>query len=132
MKVKDLKGKEHIFRITGYMPEGSDNRPRSKYHLLARELLQDYFALDLILEEVPVPGERLFLDFFLPIRKLAVEVHGEQHYKFNSRFHADISDFKHGQLRDKNKQAWCELNNITLLILKYDDTTNWPRRIANY
>ena len=67
-----------------------------------------------ILEEVTLPGTKtssrrtlLYADLYIPNRDLIVEVHGEQHFKFNSFFHKDKMAFFKAQARDKDKRAWC-------------------------
>lgn len=66
---------------------------RSKLHEKAYKLLEEFYPYDTILEEVLLPGSKdqfggrsLRADLFLPARRIIIEVHGEQHYKFNSFF----------------------------------------------
>lgn len=100
----------------------------SSYHSSARVIIKQVFPFDIILEEVSLPGTRtrahdsLRADFYLPKRKIMIEIHGEQHYKQNSMFHADESEFKIGQLKDRNKRLWCEQNNINYVELPYNHT----------
>jgi len=49
-----------------------------------------------------------------------VEVHGQQHYKFNTMYHASAQDFLNQRKNDTDKRDWCETNNITLIELPYD------------
>jgi hypothetical protein len=69
----------------------------------------------LLLEEFPIPDERLFLDFYMPHHKLAFEFQGDQHDTFNKFFHGDKSGFERSQARDQRKKAWCVLNEIMLV-----------------
>src|SRR5687767_13061684 len=120
MKVKDLKGREHTLTLVGYRPLANSTRPRSEFHVQARSLIKEEFPTDPILEELPVPGERLFCDFFLPRPRLVIEVHGQQHYKYNSMFHSSLKDFLAGRQNDLRKAEWCKINDLTLVILPYN------------
>ncbi len=135
MKVQGLDGKNYSWNLTGY---GIKRGNCSSYHKRARELLADEFPTLSILEEVALPGFKnaLFADFYLPLKKLLVEVQGEQHYKYIDRLHADAvgskKNFLLGQKRDREKRQWCELNNITLVELTYEETDDeWRSKIRN-
>ena len=84
-------------------------------------LLKEIFITSQIKEEVSIPvwPKRTFhLDFYIPITKIAVEVHGKQHYEFNVFFHANRMDFRMQENRDKDKIEWCSINGILLVISK--------------
>jgi hypothetical protein len=68
-----------------------------------------------LLEEFSVPGERLYLDFYMPQHFLAFEFHGGQHDEFNPFFHGSKGGFERSKERDLRKKQWCELNKITLV-----------------
>ena len=97
------------------------------------DLLKELFPTVQILEEVLVPitrNERAYFDFYINTLKLAVEVHGQQHYKFNSMFHSSAQDFANQRRKDMRKQDWCEYNNITYVELPYDEKVEeWKTRI---
>jgi hypothetical protein len=132
MLVKDLDNNNHNWQLTGNMSKGSLEN-KSSYHLKARELLTDLFPTLQILEEVPIPlrrSETLFLDFYLPLKKLCLEIHGEQHYKFVAFYHSNMLGFLKAQKRDKEKQEWCSINNIQFIELPYDESIDdWRQRI---
>ncbi len=109
----------------------SDVRPRSSYHLRARELLARLYPLDRRLEEVHLPGsDGLYVDFFLPGRRLMVEVHGEQHYNRTSIFHETMLDFWKGQARDRKKEDWAILNHLRLVELPCHESVElWTERL---
>ena len=75
-----------------------------------------------ILEEVPIKprGITQYIDFYINQIKLAIEVHGQQHYKFNTMFHASAQDFLNQRKKDSDKKEWCEINNITYIELPYN------------
>lgn len=79
------------------------------------ELLARRFPLDIILEEIAIPGERFVLDYLIPAANLAVECQGRQHDEFVPFFHANRQGFHAQQDRDSRKRRWCELNNLHLI-----------------
>tara|TARA_R110002051_G_scaffold321822_2_gene410572 strand:+ start:108 stop:518 length:411 start_codon:yes stop_codon:yes gene_type:complete len=130
MKITGLDGKTHIWNLTNYVPSKDDNKPCSQYHVRARSLLTEEFPCDRILEEVGLPGCGLFADFYIPKRKLMIEVHGSQHYEFNSFFFKSKADFYKAQARDRQKANWANINNITYIELPYTESDNeWRARI---
>jgi|TARA_E500000178_G_C16434967_1_gene493270 hypothetical protein len=139
MKVTGINGKEYTWNLNGYSVAANDQRKRSKFHLRARELLKEMYHSYRILEEVKLPGSTLshrkgvlYLDFLIPQIKLAIEVHGQQHYEFNKFFHKNKADFALAQSKDDDKIKWCELNKVDLVILKYSDTDEqWRDQIEN-
>ena len=133
MKIRNLDGDIHNWNLSGHVVRANDSRPRSKLHLLARDILVDIFPTVQILEEVAVPitrREKLFFDFYINTIKMVVEVHGEQHYKFNPLFHTCAQDFANQKQRDFKKREWCEYNNITYVELPYKEREEeWRERI---
>lgn len=121
MKVRDFNGKQYNFPLSGNFPQNDELRPRSALHLSVRKALRERFPTQRILEEVYLPGMNLYLDFFLPIEKLAVECQGEQHEKFVEHFHRNQDGFKRSQQRDSVKRQWCDLNNIKLEEITFAD-----------
>ena len=93
MRVVDLDGNASVWKIKGHIVKNNDSRPRSKHHLKARALLKEMFPTCQLIEEVsiaPRKGEVLYLDFYIPLHSLCVEVHGEQHYKFIPHYHGNM------------------------------------------
>lgn len=130
MKVKDLNGKIHTWTLIGYQPKNNESRPRSELHLKTRELLKEEFPTESILEEVPLPGEQLYFDFYLPRRRLAVESSGEQHYKYIPHFHGSLLNFKRAQANDRRKSEWAALNNITVITFPFNENVDeWRKRL---
>lgn len=133
MKIRDLNNEIHNWKLQGYAIKANDTRPRSKLHLAARDLLADLFPTVQILEEVVAPitrNEKLFFDFYINTLKVVVEVHGKQHYEFNTLFHTSAQDFVHQRKRDARKKEWCEYNNITYVALPFNEKVEeWKSRI---
>jgi hypothetical protein len=132
MNVKDLNGNFTTWSLTGHIANSTIDH-KSSYHIAARQLIRSLFPTLQILEEVPISvrkSEILYLDFYLPLKKMCIEVHGEQHYKFVSFYHNSILDFVKAQKRDKYKQEWCEINNISYVSLPYNETLEeWTKRL---
>lgn len=132
MQVKDLDGVAHNWILTGNMARGKITN-RSSFHLLARETITKKFPTLQILEEVTIPlrkSENLYLDFYLPLKKMCIEVHGEQHYKFISFFHNNMLSFLKSQKRDKDKEEWCNINNIKYIVFPhYENENQWMEKL---
>lgn len=131
MKVIGLDDKEYKWN---YKESSCSSESRSKLHLRARELLKKMFPFDLILEEVSLPGcgkFTLYADFYIPMRKIMVEVNGQQHSSYIKFYHKEKINFFKGVSRDKKKKEWCEKNEITLICLNFDQTDEEWEHIIN-
>jgi len=139
MKVLGLNGRTYNVNLNDYLVRRDSVTPRSQYHLKARELLRDMFKGYSIFEEVKLPGSRdpskksvLFLDFLIPNMDLAIEVHGQQHYKFSRFFHKTKAGYREALRRDVLKSEWCETNDLDLVVLKYSDSVDeWRDQLGN-
>ena len=132
MLVEDLEGKESKWSLDGKVVR-TDKRHRSSLHIFARKLLYEIYPTLQILEETSVEVRRykkLYLDFYLPLRKLCIEVHGKQHYYFNAHFHKDRWGFIQSRRNDSEKEEWCDLNNICFIVLKYDEQDSWSQQLG--
>jgi len=123
MKFYDTKGREHSVDIRPSRwkrKEVGEGRGKfqSKVGIIIAQLFYGYH----VLEEFPCFGEGLQLDFFLPTKKLAVEVQGQQHFKFNSFFHKDKAAFLRQLSNDKRKVLWCEANKICLVKINWGES----------
>lgn len=119
MKVKDLSGKEHHLdvRASTYKIK-SEKASKSKIQYACGQLIKKKFPLDVILEEVAIPGEKLYIDFFLPVKRIAFEIQGNQHDEYVPFFHGSPKGFEESQTRDQRKLRWCEINEIQLFTVK--------------
>jgi very-short-patch-repair endonuclease len=132
MIVKDFDGNEYKWPPTGLVPLENE-RKKSSHHLRARDLLKKQFGSQRLMEEIPLPGTRLRLDFYLHASSLAVEVHGEQHYNYSPFFHGSAWAFIRARGNDVKKIEWCEINGITLLEFPYNESDDeWMNRIDQY
>jgi hypothetical protein len=131
MKIFNFDGKKINWRLDGYRIGHVPENLCSQYHLRCRQLLIELFPLEIILEEVPIPQTSLTLDFYVPNKKLAIEVDGKQHREYTPFFHHDKRGFAHAQSNDKLKNNWCELNNIQIIRLSYDKENEWKSQLTN-
>ncbi len=134
MIVQTLDNKPYSWKLIGHLATGkAADVKKSGLHLHARELLAQHFPTLQILEEVPVKPYNdltLYLDFYLPLIQTAIEVHGIQHYQYNSMFHNTQWDFIRQTKNDKLKAQWCSLNGIDLIILPYyENIDEWQSRL---
>lgn len=134
MLIKDLDGNNHNWLLTGNVAYGTSNK--SDLHLRARNVLKQEYPTLQILEEVSIPlkrGVTLYMDFYLPLKKICVEVHGEQHYKFIPFYHRDMVSFVRAKKRDLEKQEWCEQNEIRYVTFAFDGTDeDWRKNLLEY
>ena len=106
MQVKTLDGHNVHWPLTGHYSHARLTN-KSDMHMAARELLKQQFPTFQIIEEVPIPvrkSDNYYLDFYIPMLKAAIEVHGEQHYKFNKFFFKNKLEFFNAQARDRDKK----------------------------
>jgi hypothetical protein len=124
MEVTDLEGKTRRLTLIGYTKTAA----KSSLHLQCRSLLQELYPTCSVIEELLIPinsKTNLYLDFFIPLFRIAVEVQGPQHYEKSSFFHKDIFAFAKQKQNDMSKQEFCTINNIELIKLKYDESDKW-------
>lgn len=129
IKVRDLDNNLVNWNTNGCSPSSA---AKSSYHLAARQLIKESYPTMQVLEEVPVylrKNEIVYLDFYIPLLKKCIEVHGEQHYKFVPHFHGSIVGFTKSKKRDNDKKHWCELNSITFVELPYNNQDEWRNLI---
>jgi hypothetical protein len=132
MIVIDLDNHQQTWSLSGHIAKGRMQN-KSSLHLAARKLLSSRFPTLQILEEVSIPirkSETLYMDFYLPLIKTCIEVHGEQHYKFIPFYHASISNFLKAKKKDQEKIEWCSKNNINHIVLPFDESIEeWEKRL---
>jgi hypothetical protein len=130
MKVRGLDGREHNWRLDKYI-----NKQRvdcSKFHLRARAFLAEFYPACQILEEVYLPGDKLYLDFYIPHMHTAIECQGDQHNKFVQHFHGTKGKFKTQVGRDHRKAEWCIQNRIDLVYFKPEEKDEeWKIKLEN-
>ena len=63
----------------------------------------------------------MYLDIYFPKYKLAVEYHGEQHYKFPNFFHKSKRHFLEAKKRDKLKKQLIKEHGFKFIEWKYNE-----------
>lgn len=87
-----------------------------------KRLLKKVFPQFCFEEEYCI-GEGLRLDFFCKKLSLAFEFDGAQHEDFSLFFHKDKDAFEQQKQRDKRKERWARLNDVTLIRVRKEDLT---------
>ena len=135
MIVKDLDGNESMWKISA-TPKSKKRTKKSTYHQLALKLIKKTYPIYPVCQETPInihDNFWLYLDIYLPTINIALEIHGEQHYKFNTLFHKHKLDFVKQRRNDRLKREWCELNKVGLIVLPYNESVEqWLDRIESY
>lgn len=127
MYVIGLDGKRHKF-----LPKSKRRKNASQLHIRCRELLKEIMPQYKILEEVALTGCKpiLYADFYIPVLTMVVEVHGQQHFEYNSHFFKTKAAFNRAKKRDRLKREWCEINDIEMVELNYnEDNDEWRDKI---
>jgi hypothetical protein len=133
MRVIDLDGNTSHWHMSGRITKASCIN-KSSFHLKARELIKVIYPTMQVLEEVtihPRKSEIAYLDFYIPLIKTCIEVHGEQHYQFTPFYHANMMAFLKAQKKDRDKKEWCSINSIKMIELPYNIIENWEGIINN-
>jgi hypothetical protein len=124
MKFKTLDGKERTVKnIKKYLIKW-DGKSRSKLQQHVKIFLKSYWQGDVVFEEMKVAGTRLSLDFYNANKKIAIEVQGEQHFKFVPFFHNTRGSYLKQIKRDVKKIEFCKLNEINLIEIYPKDNLN--------
>jgi len=121
MRVKSVNNPDQIITWNtreSNWPQKTESSCRSKIQFQIGQIIKKRYPLDPVLEDITIPDTRLSLDFFIPHRKLAVEVQGEQHDQMNPYFHKSNAEFEEQKERDELKRFFCELNGIKLLEIR--------------
>jgi very-short-patch-repair endonuclease len=94
-------------------------------------MLVDLFPHGTILKEhyVKYAGQQLFFDFFLKDYNILVEVQGRQHTEYVNHFHGDKEGFLESKKRDNLKKAYCEDQNLSLVLINYDEVIDTPDKM---
>lgn len=130
MLIKSFDNKEIKWNFSKYYNRKKRSH-KSSFHTEALEIIKEKYKNCSIYEEVTLPGSKrngrslLYADFFIPEHRLIIEIHGSQHYEYSPFFHKSKIDFQKGKARDRDKSDWCELNNIRLIVLPYNEKDQW-------
>lgn len=122
MKFISTRGREYSIDIrpSRWKPRNLEDC-KSKFQWRVGNVIAKLFPTEHILEDFAVPGEMLYIDFFIPRLKLAIEADGEQHGSYNSFYHRTPDGYKRALERDARKSMWCQINGVRLVRIAYDD-----------
>ncbi len=93
-----------------------NKKSRSNIQFETKQFLKKYWLSHIMYEEFPVYGTLMKVDFLNATKKIAVEVQGSQHEKFNPFFHGNSrANYLASIKRDYKKAKWLESNGFVLL-----------------
>jgi len=107
-----------------------EEKSRSQAQFRTKDFLKQYWQNDIVYEEFPVYGSRMKVDIVNMTRKIAIEVQGDQHYKFNKHFHSN-SRLKYlaSLKRDVKKLEWLESNGFVVAEVTEKETKKLSRKL---
>jgi hypothetical protein len=116
-----LNGESYKINLTKYILKDGDEKKKSKLFQRAINVIRKIYPGDMVCSELYLQGcsSKLYLDIYLPLRRLAIEVDGSQHSTINSHHFKSKLEFYKAQRRDSEKTDFLELNNISLVRLPY-------------
>lgn len=93
-----------------------NKKSRSKLQFNVKQFLKPFWQYQIVYEEFPVYGTRMSVDILNFTKKIAVEVNGPQHRKFNAFFHNNSKAKYHESIkRDWLKTEWLEKNGFEII-----------------
>jgi len=98
---------------------------QSKGEIECRRVLENFFPGYKFPNKRPdfmknqITNKNLEIDCYCSQLGLAVEYHGQQHYKYIPYFHSNIDKFRTQQYRDLLTRDLCQKNNIKLIEVPY-------------
>jgi hypothetical protein len=105
-----------------HVRDNASNLHRETFEIVCKQF--EHFKIE---QEHPITvatdiGVRktLYIDIYIPQLKVAKECHGEQHFKPVKHF-GGLAGYKNQLINDKLKEKWCNNNQISLVIVRFDD-----------
>ena len=115
MRLYNVRGRLVSKNVSKYLIDWG-SKSRSKIQKTVKDFLAEYWRGCVVYEEFPVYGTRLKVDILNASRMQAVEVHGDQHIKFNKFFHSNSREkYLDSISRDSQKYEWLEQNNFKVI-----------------
>jgi len=74
--------------------------------------------------EYPLHELNQRIDIFVPSLGIAFEIHGKQHYEYNSFFHKSALDWNVSKLQDKRKLEYLKEHGIKVVEIPYNKRIN--------
>tara|TARA_B100000287_G_scaffold274048_1_gene258075 strand:+ start:1132 stop:1548 length:417 start_codon:yes stop_codon:yes gene_type:complete len=127
MRLYNIHGRLQNRSVSKYVINW-DEKSRSKLQKRVKDFLKTYWKGHIVYEEFPVYGTRMKVDILNATIKVAVEVNGPQHNKFNKFFHNNSrAKYLNSIKRDWEKSQWLEKNGFTLIELEESDLDDLSR-----
>lgn len=114
MKLINVRGRLSNKNVTKYAIKW-DGKSRSKCQFKVKQFLKPYWFGHHVYEEFPVYGTKLKVDILNVTCKIAVEVHGLQHIKYNPFFHNTRLGYAESTKRDMEKYEWLIANSFKVI-----------------
>lgn len=121
MRLYNVRGRLTNKNVSPYIINWNADS-RSKMQKQVKDFLREFWSGCVVYEEFPVYGTRLKVDILNASRMQAVEVHGDQHIKFNKFFHSNSREnYLNSISRDTQKYEWLEANNFKVIEIYQKD-----------
>lgn len=114
MRFKKLNGKLIYKNCNKYKINWEKNE-KSKFQTNVKLFLKPYIYNHIVYSEFPCFGTLLKIDIFDATTKIAYEISGEQHQKYNKFFQKTRLNYLNQIKRDLTKAKFCDINNIILI-----------------
>lgn len=120
MRLLNINGRPQ-FKKVSHRAIDWKGESKSKFQKGVKFYLHPLWYHHVVYEEFPVYGTLYTLDFFNATKKIAIEVQGGQHTKFTKYFQKSEFDFLKQLKIDETKRKFCEMNNIQLIEIFYEE-----------
>ena len=121
MRLYNVYGKPQSRKVSKYLVDW-DAKSKSNIQFKTKQFLKPHWQNHIVYEEFPVYGTRLKVDFINVTKKIAIEVNGTQHSKFNKFFHGNSrAKYLESIKRDVKKREWLELNNFKIIEIEQNE-----------
>jgi hypothetical protein len=107
LKILDIFGREVKHSLSKYLVDW-EGKSLSKVQWQTKQFLKPFWQRDVVTEEYKIKSSLLSCDLLNWSKKIAVEIDGNQHLRFNDFFHKDRAAFLASVKRDEKKDLWLE------------------------
>lgn len=115
MRLFDVNGRLVTKNVARYAVNWN-GKCRSNVQFFVKKFLQPYWQAHIVYEEFPVFGTLLKVDILNMTMKIAIEVNGNQHEKYNPFFHkGNPANYLKGFKNDDLKIKWLERNGFQVI-----------------
>jgi very-short-patch-repair endonuclease len=105
----------------------------SKFHKTVGNFLKKKYSSLRIYQEYPIPESRYYVDWYILDLKIAIEVHGQQHYRpvaFDGNKEQAELNYKTQIKRDRIKKELIEKAGWFYVVMKYDELDQINNKIT--